>query len=1006
MTQINSALTLQRFQLLQGICRVAAFILSFLILFPSEANSQNEPNDYEEISVLLMVQGLEGVEINAVFSEGDVYISVTELFQFLKISNNYSRHFDTVSGFFLTENNTYSIDANTGTIRIGTSVFNLGKKDIFRNDFGLYLLTDVYGKVFGLNLKFNFRNLALDLETKHELPVLRELRLEQMRKNLNRLSGEIEADTTIKREYHLYKGTMIDWSLISTQSAGHISDTRASLGLGSELFGGEANVLINYSSKQGFDEKQQQYRWRWANNDLKLVKQISAGKIPSRAISSIYAPLIGATVSNSPTTYRKSFGSYILSDYTEPGWTVELYINNVILDYTTADASGFFSFDVPLVYGSSALTLRFYGPWGEERVKEQTINIPYNFLPTGKTEYTLTGGVVTDSANSTYMRGETYYGLHRNITIGGGVEYLSSVTTGEAMPFLAGSARFLKYFLASAEYTHGVRTKALINYRLPSNLIFEIDYTKYKEGQKAISFNYLEERKASLSIPIRINSFRMFSRFLYKQNVLTEVTYSTTEILLSTFYKGLSANISGYANWLGSGTPYMYSNISLGIKVGRGGTFRPQMQYDFSNQQIISYKAEYEKSFLQKAFLSIGYEENKRSDFKSIELTFRYDLPFAQTSASTRVIEKDFIATESARGSFALGSGNGYIHTDSRSGTGRTGFVLIPFLDINHSGKREKNEPLAPGLNLQMNGGRQVARNHDTLIRVMDLEPFTNYYIEIDDNGFENIAWQIDEKVLNVYTDPNQFKQIPIPVKVMGEANGMVFLENGRQLRGQGRMLINFYDSTGNIASRVQSESDGYYTYLGFAPGKYTARLDSAQINRLDATSDPEFIEFEIKPMIIGDIVDDLTFTITYKNPPPPEIPVKKDIPAETKTNQGSQKPKELQNPKDSPKANEPAKNDKVENRNPGDNLTLISGDLDIEKGSYFVQVGAYEKLHYASAISEKLCTLIKENCGVILQDKLFKLRFGYFKNESDARICAEKVKAAGYPIYIGIANH
>ncbi|MFH1121336.1 MAG: SPOR domain-containing protein [Bacteroidota bacterium] len=986
---------------------VAAMIFVTCLLLPAIPRAQDGPDDYEEITVLLTVQDLEGYEINAVFADEKVYVSVTELFQFLKISNRPSAYFDTVSGFFLHEENHYQILAAAGIIQMGAQEFRFDKKEIFRDGSGLYLRTDVYGEAFGLHLEFNFRNLALELETSHELPVLRELRLEQMRKNINRISGVAEADTTLKRQYHLYSGTMLDWSLISTQSPGTISDTRASVGFGSELFGGEANVLLNYSNKQGFDGKQQQYRWRWANNEKKLVRQISAGKIPSRAISSIYAPLIGASVSNTPTTYRKTFGSYTLTDYTEPGWTVELYINNVIVDYTTADASGFFSFQVPLVYGSSAVTLRFYGPWGEERIKEQTINIPYNFLPLGRSEYTLTGGVVRDSSNSTFMKGETYYGLHRNITIGGGFEYLSSVTTGKAMPFLGGSARFLKYFLANAEYTHGVRTKGILSYRLPSNLTFELDYTKYVKGQKAISFNYLEERKASLSIPIRIHSFRIFSRLSYKQNVLTEVTYSTTEVLFSTYVRGMSANFSGYANWLGSGKPYMYSNLALGFKIGHGATFRPQIQYDFSNSQVISYKAEFEKNILQKAYLSVGYEENIRSDFRSIELTFRYDLSFAQTSASARMINKDFVATESARGSFAFGSGKGYIHSDNRSVSGRAGITLVPFLDMNHNGNRDDNEPLAAGLNIQMNGGRMVARDRDTLIRVMELEPFTNYYLEIDDNGFENISWQIESKVLNVYTDPNQFKTILIPIKVMGEANGLVYINTGRSLRGQGRMLINFFNTSGKFVTKTLTEPDGYFNYLGLAPGKYIARPDSAQMNRLGVTADPEFYEFEIKPMEMGDIVDDLMFTMTSKNPVKQEEPAIKMNTGnkETDNSNENQTIRDESVPLPVPEKN-PEKPDFEVRKLPGIPVEIISGNIDPAAGNCFVQAGAFENPGFAMKLAEKLCAGAKVKCGVVLEDKLYKVRFGYFTTEAEARQSASLIGSEGYYVFIGIVNN
>src|SRR5665811_2592471 len=100
---------------------------------------------------------------------------------------------------------------------------------------------------------------------------------------------------------------------------------------------------------------------------------------------------------SAPTTFRRSFGSYTLTDKTEPGWIVELYVNNVLVDYVKADASGFFTFEVPIVYGNTQVKLRYYGPWGEERTREQNIIIPYNFLPHKEFEYTVSAGVVEDS---------------------------------------------------------------------------------------------------------------------------------------------------------------------------------------------------------------------------------------------------------------------------------------------------------------------------------------------------------------------------------------------------------------------------------------------------------------------------------------------------------------------------------------------------------------------------------------------------------------------------------
>ena len=53
------------------------------------------------------------------------------------------------------------------------------------------------------------------------------------------------------------------------------------------------------------------------------------------------------------------------------------------------------------------------------------------------------------------------------------------------------------------------------------------------------------------------------------------------------------------------------------------------------------------------------------------------------------------MTTQGARGSFAFGSGNGYVHAEDRPSVGTAGLTIIPFIDIDHNGRRNSNEPLA-----------------------------------------------------------------------------------------------------------------------------------------------------------------------------------------------------------------------------------------------------------------------------------------------------------------------
>ena len=223
----------------------------------------------------------------------------------------------------------------------------------------------------------------------------------------------------------------------------------------------------------------------------------------------------------------------LLATILNPGGLWNLYVNNILVDYVKADASGFFTFEVPLVYGNSIVKLKFFGPWGEERTREQNINIPFNFLPEKTFEYTVSAGIVEDSLKSRFSRASVNYGLSRSLTVGAGAEYLSSVTSGPAMPFMNASLRITNNLLLSGEYTYGVRAKGTLTYRLPSNLQLDLNYTWYDKDQKAINYNYREERKAVVSIPLIIGKFSSYQRFTLYQIVLPSSKYTTGEWLFS-----------------------------------------------------------------------------------------------------------------------------------------------------------------------------------------------------------------------------------------------------------------------------------------------------------------------------------------------------------------------------------------------------------------------------------------------------------------------------------------
>ncbi len=838
-----------------------ALYFFFTFIISSNAMAQTS-EEFDEMTITLSVQRIGTFEIPGVIKGQTVYLGIKEVFDFLKIRNIVSSNMDSISGSFINAKALYLIDYTKNVIQFNETKTELGKNGLIKTATNLYLKSDFFGSVFGLDCVFNFRSLSVTLYSKVELPVVKEMQLELMRRNISQLKGEKKADTIIARKFSALNIGTFDWSVISTQDKGYPSNSRINLGVGGILLGGETSMFFNYNVDQPINLREQFFNWRIVNNEHPSLKQISVGSIFSTSVALLRNPVIGAQVTNTPTTYRRSYGSYRLSDKTEPNWLVELYVNNVLVNYIRADASGFFSFEVPLVYGNSNVRLRFYSAWGEEQTKEQNISIPFNFVPLKKLEYRVISGIVSDEIQSRFARANFNYGLSSHMTIGGGYEYLSSVTSGPSIPFINTSLRIGSKLLVSGEYAAGVRTLAVVSYRLPSTAQFDFNYVTYVKGQTAIPFTYVDEKKIIFTAPFHSKKSSTFTRVTLNQITLPTNTINSAEVLLSYMKKNVSTNFTTFALFNSPAEPYIYSNLSLTFRLAKGIRVIPQAQYEYNLKDFSLLKLEFEKKVFNNGFLNLVYENFATSNNEYYTLAFRYNFSFTQTSFTVRTSKLTQTTSQMARGSMIYDDKFGNLVLSNQNNLGRGGFVISPFLDLNWNGKKDPGEPKAMGLKVNINGGRIVQNLKDTTNQVYGLEAYTNYFMDLTRSDFDNVAWQIKKPTLNVVVEPNHFKLIEIPVVVFGEIGGMVYTKTENGLKGQSRIIINIYDSTGKQVARTISETDGYINYIGLQPGNYYAMPDEVQMLKLGYTSTPR-IEFKIKRSRDGDIFDAIKFTLT-----------------------------------------------------------------------------------------------------------------------------------------------
>lgn len=830
----------------------------FLFLFFTSIYGQENYSGYNELNVEMTIPDLGLVEIPIAIKAQEAYISVEDLFDLLKIKAE--RTDEGIKGFIIHPDSTYLISPSQ---IIYKEEVHQPENALIQSPTTLYLRSDLFGEIFGLHTDFSFRSLSVALETDLELPVIKEKKREKMRENLDRVKGIVDPDTIIPTKYPFFRAGTLDWGIVTTQQSEIENDNRFTLGLGTRIAGGETNLLLNYSTRVPFESRNQFYQWRYVNNDNRFLKQVTAGRIFTGATSSLFAPVAGIQLTNSPLQNRRSFGTYTLSDYTDPHWVVELYVNNVLVDFTEADASGFYSFEVPLMYGNTAVNLKFYGPWGEERIEERVINIPYYFVPKNEFEYKISAGIVENAEGNRFSRVDLNYGLSNAITFGGGVEYLSGVESGEVMPFVTSSIRLASNLLFSGEYMYGVKGDALLSYRSPGNLQVDLNYINYDENQTAINYNYLEERKISISTPFRGKNFSVFSRFSLNQIIMPTTEFTTAQLLLSGALFGVSTNFTTYGIYNDRiEKPTVYSTLSQTYRLPYRWLFSPQLQYDFNKTRLNNLVLEVERPVFQGGYFNLAYENNMIRDAHIFEVGLRYTFNFAQTAFTSRIGNRNNSFVQSARGSIILDDNTGFVTTSNRSAMSKGGLTIIPFLDYNSNGVRDEMEPGVPGLELKNLYGRLIYNVDRSILRVMDLQSYIDLTLEIDTESLDNIAWKVVNPIIAVETVPNHFKEIQVPIAVLGEVSGMVYLRTENGTKGQGRIIVNIRNSNGEVVANILSEGDGYFTYLGLKPGKYTASIDSEQLETLGYSATPAEILFEIEVSEFGDIVDGLEFTV------------------------------------------------------------------------------------------------------------------------------------------------
>lgn len=217
--------------------------------------AQDTKNE-EPVVLSLYIRELGGTEVKSLIRGSEVWLSVQDVFDFLKIRYTQNPGTNVLTGFLVNENRKYLIDDQHNQIVVGDKQQIVADSAILFYGDDYYLHTEILKNFFELDCKFDFRSLSVKLFTLLELPAIRDKKMEEMHRNIGRFNNRLQADTVLKHDHPRFRLGMYDWTVNSARTLKGYEDTRINFAFGGVMAGGETQVALQYNNRNIFEARQ------------------------------------------------------------------------------------------------------------------------------------------------------------------------------------------------------------------------------------------------------------------------------------------------------------------------------------------------------------------------------------------------------------------------------------------------------------------------------------------------------------------------------------------------------------------------------------------------------------------------------------------------------------------------------------------------------------------------------------------------------------------------------
>ncbi|MGA1790171.1 MAG: hypothetical protein ACMUIM_01695 [bacterium] len=780
------------------------------------------------------------------------------------------------TGWFMRESKTFTLDLNKGVVAISGKEYQLrpGTAELGNND--IFVNIKTLEKWFPILLEFIQKRMIINVTSTEPLPIEERLEREKRRGSLNKKNNfETEKYRRVQSPYKLVQIPFMNLTnntrYDNNQKEDHENST--TFLMTGDLLYLNSTILIAADSDEGLSN----FRLSMGRKDLegRLLGPLKATEF---SLGDVYTPQIpgttisqsgrGVSLSNFPLEYASDFDTITIRGDIEPDWEVELYRNDVLLDFQHAGEDLIYEFtDIPLLAGLNNIKLIFYGPFNQKREKIHRFLMHPDLLKKGRFYYRF-------SANQ-----------HETDLIPIGDD---TIKTGQKQ----GKGRYIAEF----EYGVGKRTTIISNLAaIPLDDGHQNNYCSigglssfggiYGRFEVTERLNDEKGRASHTSVQTRLGGYSIIAKYdQFSHNFISEKrtrsAYSLSDSLhlrldgslRMKFLPSLNIGLTGKRDHFESGqTNIDISNrISLFVKRfhishnlyyalrNKGTIDGPIEQLDgrllvnlhlhkLSLRGDIGYNIDPDKNIMDGTITS-DYRLTKNFSFRAgISHKFQGEKTYGYSTGLSKTFSRFILGLSttyednghySIRLSASMGIGyepikkKGVISSQS---LGNAGIVSARvFLDENQDGQFDDQDILLPDVKFHINNSpSKIKTNEHGIALLTNISSYTPVTITVDRSSFDDPYWIAKEDTIEVIARPGAPIQLDFPILETGEIDGIVYIKKDNEIREASNVELELIDQKGTIIKKTKSVYDGFYLFDLVPMGSYLVRISEEQLKRL-----------------------------------------------------------------------------------------------------------------------------------------------------------------------------